>query len=61
MKRKFLLTGFPRLQKRQKIIQIIREERKIAINWRNYLFHLVGDSNREINIAVLVYHIPKLN
>lgn len=39
----------------------IREERKIAINWRNFVFHLVGDSNREINIAVLVYHLPKLN
>lgn len=39
----------------------IREERQAAPNWRNYIFHLEGDSNREINIAVLVYHLPNLN
>ena len=39
----------------------VREERQTAPNWRNFIFHLEEDSNREINIAVLVFHLPNLN
>lgn len=29
-------------------------------NWFNFKFHLNGDKNREIKIAVLIFHIPKI-
>jgi hypothetical protein len=28
-------------------------------NWFNYAFHIIGDQNREIKLAVLLYHLPK--
>ncbi len=30
-----------------------------AENWFNFRFHLNGDSNREIKVAIMLYHIPK--
>lgn len=32
---------------------------KSAENWFNYRFHLNGDMNREIKVAIMLYHIPK--
>jgi hypothetical protein len=28
-------------------------------SWMNYRFHLNGDKNREVKLAVMLYHIPK--
>lgn len=30
-------------------------------NWFNYRFHLNGDSNREVKLAVQIFHLPKDN
>ncbi|MBP6424398.1 MAG: hypothetical protein KA278_01610 [Flavobacterium sp.] len=29
-------------------------------NWFNYRFHINGDSNREVKLAVQIYHLPKM-
>ncbi|MGG2953388.1 hypothetical protein [Geobacillus stearothermophilus] len=30
-------------------------------SWLNYRFHINGDKNREVKMAVMLYHIPDLN
>jgi hypothetical protein len=30
-------------------------------SWLNYRFHINGDKNREVKIAIMLYHIPDLN
>lgn len=37
----------------------LREDKASGESWFNYRFHLNDDEKREINVAVMVYHIPK--
>lgn len=30
-------------------------------SWLNYRFHINGDKNREVKVAIMLYHIPDLN
>lgn len=30
-------------------------------SWLNYRFHIDGDPNREVKLAILLFHIPKVN
>ncbi|WP_298119608.1 hypothetical protein [Flavobacterium sp.] len=32
---------------------------KSDVNWFNYRFHINGDRNREVKLAVQIYHLPK--
>lgn len=36
----------------------VRSEKKSGETWWNFIFHLNGDSNREVNLGVLAFHIP---
>ena len=37
----------------------VRFVNKTGETWFNYLFHINGDKNREVKLAVLLYHLPK--
>lgn len=37
----------------------VRTEKQNGETWWNYIFHLIGDSNREINLGVLAFHLPE--
>ena len=30
-----------------------------TMSWFNYRFHINGDPNREVKLAVLIFHIPQ--
>ncbi len=36
----------------------IKLNNKESESWFNYTFHLIGDNNREIKLAVLAFHLP---
>ena len=36
-------------------------QQKSAENWFNFRFHLNGDKNREIKVAIMLFHIPTEN
>ncbi|WP_026810351.1 hypothetical protein [Arenibacter latericius] len=36
----------------------VRTEKQNGETWWNYIFHLNGDRNREINLGVLAFHLP---
>ena len=37
----------------------VRTEKQNGETWWNYIFHLNGDRNREINLGVLAFHLPE--
>lgn len=37
----------------------IRKDKPTSESWLNYTFHLNDDKNRELKLAVLIFHIPK--
>lgn len=39
----------------------LREEMSQSETWFNYKIHINGDRNRQVNLAVLAFHIPKIS
>ena len=36
----------------------VKKDEPTSKSWLNYTFHLNGDKNRELKLAVLIFHIP---
>ncbi|MFJ3388816.1 hypothetical protein [Lysinibacillus sp. NPDC086135] len=49
-------TAKESIQTHKNFIKFVDEKDE---SWFNYIFHLNGDSNKEIKVAVMLYHIPK--
>lgn len=42
-----------------KHLQYITFDNKQDETWFNYTFHINGDRNRQVKLAVMLYHLPK--
>lgn len=49
-------TAKESIQKHENFIKFVDEKDG---SWFNYIFHLNGDKNKEIKVAVMLYHTPK--